>query len=109
MKETGPIPEFKKGNIDMKVYESDKPISKELIDEHILNFLYSKAGENSELLKVSDFKMEFLVFNGIKGFFKFSIESGNKNSIEVLLTGKEVEDVISLIQQYGSGLGMNPN
>ena len=59
MEGTGPNFEFKKGNIDMKVYKSDKPISKELIDKRILDFLYSKAEENSELLRISDFKMEF--------------------------------------------------
>lgn len=109
MSEPGPNFEFKKGNIDMKVYKSDKPISKESIDEHILDFLYSKSEGDSDLLKVSDFKMEFLIFNGVKGFFKFNIESGNKNSVEVLLVDEELEKIISIIKQYGFGLDINPN
>jgi len=109
MTETGPNFSFEKGNVDMKVYKSENPISKEKIDSHILDFLYSKAEENSELLKISEFSLEFLVFKDIKGFFKFNVKFGNKNSVEVLLTGEDIKKVISLIQQYGSGLDLSPN
>lgn len=109
MNETGPNFSFEKGNADMTVYKSENPISKEKIDSNILDFLYSKAKEDSELLKVSDFSMEFFVFKDIKGFFKFDIESGNKHSVEVLLTDEDLEEVIRLIKEHGSGLDLSPN
>jgi hypothetical protein len=101
--------EYKKGNMDMQVYKSEKPIPKEMINERILNYLYEKSGENKDLLKISDFSMEFLLFGGVKGFFKFEISSGNKNAVEVLLTGEDLIEAIKIIKEHGSGFDMGSN
>ena len=53
--------------------------------------------------------MEFLLFGGVKGFFKFEISSGNKNAVEVLLTGEDLIEAIKIIKEHGSGFDMGSN
>jgi hypothetical protein len=107
--QAGPNFEYRKGNVDMSVYRSKEPINKEMIDDHILNFLYSKAGDNEELLKVSDFSIELLLFKDAKGFIKFNIGSGNKMQSEISLTGEDLNNFITVIQQHGLGLNLSEN
>ena len=101
--------EYTKGNIDVAVHQSKEPIPSERIDAHIIDFLSTKAGENAELLKVSNFNLEFFVYGTMKGFFKFSVESGNKKEFEFTLQGEDLQKFIDLVHEYGSGFDFSKN
>lgn len=92
--------EFKKGNSNEAplVRQSGKPIEKEKIDETILNFIYEKLPNDSELLKVTDFKIEFLCWGEQIAFIKIDIESGNKKIIDLKLTDADAKKFVDLIR-----------
>ena len=85
------------------VYKSEHPINKEQIDEKILNFIYKVFTENSSVLKVSDFEIEFLCFGEMNGFLKLKILSGNGKEIEVNLRGDTLKEFISLVRDTNFG------
>ena len=91
--------EFKKGDSDNLpvVKRSEAPIEKEKIDDSILNFIYEKCLNDSELLKVSDFHMEFLCWGELIAFIKVDIISGNKKTIDLKLVDEDAKKFVNLI------------
>ena len=88
---------MEKGNTNgPMVHKSEKPIKKELISKEILDFIYEKSETNSDLLKISDFSMEFL-FMGEVGFINIKLESGNGQIFDYKLMGSEAKKFVNLI------------
>ncbi len=92
--------EFKKGNTNElpTVSKSEKPINKENIGNSVLDFIYEKSQNDSELLKISEFNIEFLCWGTETAFIKIEITSGNQKQIDLKLTGKDAEKFVDLIK-----------
>jgi hypothetical protein len=92
--------EFKKGNTEdlPTVNQSEAPIGKEKIEDAVLDFLYEKSGIDSELLKISDFNMEFLCWGEQTAFVKIDVVSGNKKTIDLKLVGQDAKNFVDLIR-----------
>jgi len=99
---------WEKGNIDTNVRKTEKPIHSDNIDESIKDFFVSHSSEG-ELLKLVDYEVEFLIFEGNKGFIKFTLLPEKEKTTEISLQGEDLEEFINLIQKHGSGFDINNN